>query len=92
MGRKNSYEYYDEDLDENEIDDEYTSGDGVVPLLSTISIWFIRFGLVVGVILFLYYIISGKIYNAFIYLLGLVVAYFFGYVLMFCLDKFISVE
>ena len=91
MSRKNSNEYYDEDLDENEIDDEYDK-EGVIPVLSFLSVWFIRFGLVVGVILFLYFIISGNIYNAFLYLLGLIIAYFFGYILMFCLDNFISVE
>ena len=91
MSRKNSNEYYDEDLDENEIDDEYDK-EGVIPVLSVLSVWFIRFGLLVGVVLFLYFIITGNIYNAFLYLLGLVIAYFFGYILMFCLDKFISVE
>ena len=92
MGRNKSNEYYDEDLDENEIDEEYDKEEGVIPVLSFLSVWFIRFGLVVGVILFIYFIITGSIYNAFLYLLGLVIAYFFGYSIMFCLDKFISVE
>ena len=92
MSRKNKNEYYDEDLDENEIDEEYDKEGGAIPVLSFLSVWFIRFGLVVGIILFLYFIIVGNVYNALLFLLGLVIAYFFGYFLMFCLDKFISVE
>ncbi len=80
--------YYDEDLTDEEIDKEYEEEDTIVSLLSVASIWFIRFGLVVGVILFLYFILTGKIFTAILYVIGLIIAYFFGYFFMFFLDKF----
>ena len=80
--------YYDEDLTDEEIDKEYEEEDTIVSLLSVASIWFIRFGLVVGVILFLYFIFTGKIFTAILYVIGLIIAYFFGYFFMFFLDKF----
>ena len=74
------YEYY-----EDEEDDDVS----IIPLLATISKWFIRIGIVVGVILLLYFIVKTDFMSAFLFVIGMIVAYFFGYLFMFCLDRFI---
>ena len=83
-------ENYDDDFLEEELDENENSEFNMISLLSIASVWFIRFGMVVAVILLIYFIVVGKIGTAFLYILGLVVAYFFGYGFMFCLDKFIE--
>ena len=83
-------EKYDDEFLEEEVDENESSEFNMISFLSVASIWFIRFGMVVAVILLVYFIVVGKIATAFLYILGLVVAYFFGYGFMFCLDKFIE--
>ena len=83
-------EKYDDEFLEEEVDENESSEFNMISFLSVASIWFIRFGMVVAVILLIYFIVVGKIGTAFLYILGLVVAYFFGYGFMFCLDKFIE--
>ncbi len=78
---------YDEEFEEY-YDDENDSQ--FISVLAFISKWFIRIGLVIAVILFVYYIISGKATTGLLFLLGLVVAYFFGYGFMFLLDKLVD--
>ena len=75
---------YEQTADKEEISQE------VISLLSVISTWFIRIGIVIGIILLIYYFISGKVMSAFLFIIGLVVAFFFGYAFMFLLDKFMS--
>ena len=88
----------------NEYDDEeYLGTDGeissveedenkVIAVLAFISTWFIRIGMVLAVIVLLYYLFTAKFLTAFLFIIGLVVAYFFGYFLMFLLDNFISID
>ena len=83
-------EKYDDEFLEEEVDENESSEFNMISFLSVASIWFIRFGMVVAVILLVYFIVVGKIATALLYILGLVVAYFFGYGFMFCLDKFIE--
>ena len=81
--KKDNYKYFqDDDGDED--------SDAVVAVFASISTWFIRIGMVVAGILLLYFIFSGKIGSAVLYILGLIVAFFFGYFFMFLLDKFTS--
>ena len=85
--------YYDEDLTPEEIDLEYgedDNNDDVISILSVASVWFIIFGLVIVLFLFLYFILTGKIFSACIYIVGMLVAYAFGYFFMYCLDHFVS--
>ena len=83
-------EKYDDEFLEEEVDENESSEFNMISFLSVASVWFIRFGMVVAVILLIYFIVVGKIATAFLYILGLVVAYFFGYGFMFFLDKFIE--
>ena len=81
---ENNKEEYEQTADTEEMSQE------IISILSTLSTWFIRIGMGIGIILLLYYFISGKIMSAFLFIIGLVVAFFFGYAFMFLLDKFIS--
>ena len=83
-------EKYDDGYLEEELDENDNSDFNMISFLSIASVWFIRFGMVVAVILLIYFIVVGKIGTAFLYILGLVFAYFFGYGFMFFLDKFIE--
>ena len=83
-------EKYDDEFLDEEVDENESSEFNMISFLSVASVWFIRFGMVVAVILLVYFIVVGKIATAFLYILGLVVAYFFGYGFMFFLDKFIE--
>ena len=84
------YDEYEEELLEDDFSNEKEDSLSFIFTLSFLSTWFIRIGMVVAVILFVYYIITGKILMACFYILGLTIAFFFGYVFMFLLDKFIS--
>ena len=99
MARKEDYEeyydYYDDDYDEvyEDYDSEKKTKVVVkeesktwVDILALISTWFIRIGVVLAVILFIYFIITLKIGKAFLFLIGLAVAFGFGYLFMYCLD------
>ncbi len=89
---------YDGYVDDRDYEDDYVDekeeavveDNTIIPLLDLISTWFIRIGIVIGIIVLLYYIVVGKIFSALLFILGLVVSYFFGYFFMFCLDKFTS--
>ena len=89
MGKYSSYQDIDEEEYEEEYEDEEIS---IIPLLGVISKWFIRIGIVIGIILLLYFIIKGNFMSAFLFLIGMIVAYFFGYFFMFCLDKFVFIK
>ena len=85
------YDEYETELDDEDYAEiEEANKEGMISILNFFSTWFIRIGIVLAVILFIYYIVTGNILSAFLYLVGLVVAFFFGYAFMFLLDKFIS--
>lgn len=79
-----------QDIDEEEYEEEKEFS--IIPILATISKWFIRIGMVLAVIVGIYYLCNLQIFNLFLFIIGLVVAYFFGYFFMFCLDKFTSLN
>ena len=79
-------EYFDDDHNSSSVDE----GFDMIHFLDIFSTWFIRIGLAIGVILLIYYIVVGNIFSALLFILGMVVAYAFGYFFMFCLDKFMS--
>lgn len=80
--------YQDKDLyDDYEEEKEESS---IYPLLETIAKWFIRIGIVCAVIVGIYYLVKLQIVNLLLYIVGLIIAYFFGYFFMFCLDKLTS--
>ena len=89
MSLYSSYQDVDDEEYEYEEDDENTS---ILPLLGILSKWFIRIGIVIGIIVLLYFIVKGNFMSAFLFLIGLIVAYFFGYFFMFCLDKFVAMN
>ena len=80
------YEEYFVDSKEDEADVTTT----VVSTLASASKIFIYIGIGIAIILLIYFLVSLKFLNMFIYIIGLIVAYFFGYFFMFCLDTFIS--
>ena len=82
-------EYDDEDIEEN-YEDVGDADTVVVSTLAVISKWFIYIGVAIAAILLLYFVFTLKFFNVFLFILGLVIAYFFGYFFMFCLDTFIS--
>ena len=101
MGKTTDYEDYDkfnsiiEDSDDDELEEDYNSyhgDDSIISILSLVSTWFIRLGMVFAVIVLLYFFINGKLLSAFLYILGLIIAYFFGYIFMYFLDKFVSMH
>lgn len=73
---------YEEEQEEKEFN--------IITILGFIATWFIRIGVVLGVILLLYFIFTGQVVNALLFILGLIIAYFFGYFFMFLLDKFVE--
>ena len=82
-------EYDDEDIEEN-YEDVGDADTVVVSTLAVISKWFIYIGVAIAAILLLYFVFTLKFSKIFLFILGLVIAYFFGYFFMFCLDTFIS--
>lgn len=77
-------EYYDYD---DSVEEEINP---IIDVLALVSKVFIYIGIGIAVILLLYFLITLKFAKAFLYIIGLVIAYFFGYFFMFFLDKFIS--
>ena len=91
MGKYSTYQDI-EDEEYEEVYDDYDDDISLIPLLATISKWFIRIGIVVGIILLLYFIVKTDFMSAFLFVIGMIVAYFFGYLFMFCLDKFTTMN
>lgn len=81
-----SYNARYQDIDNyDEYEEEKDSS--IIPLLGTIAKWFIRIGIVCAVIVGIYYLVKLQITNLLLFIVGLVIAYFFGYFVMFCIDK-----
>lgn len=83
----------------DEFDDEYEEyeklDDGIktidyIAVLALISKWFIRIGIFIAAVLILVFLFTFKIKTLLYYVMGLVLAFFFGYFFMLCLDKLIS--
>ena len=72
-----------------DIDDEYEEekDSSMINILGTIVKWFIRIGIVCAAIVFIYYLVKLQFTNLLLFIVGLVIAYFFGYFVMFCIDK-----
>ena len=85
-----SDEYDDYSSDDTEEYEEFNEEDksDIISTISLVSTWFIRFGIVVTGILVLYFLFSAKFSTLLIYLISLVLAFFFGYVFMYLLEKF----
>ena len=81
--------YQDIDDDYEELEEKKTP---LIMILSTISKWFIRIGIAIAVILAIYFLFKLQIANLLLFAIGLIVAYFFGYFFMFCLDKLMSLN
>ena len=80
-----SYNARYQDIDDYEEEEKEESS--VYTLLGTIAKWFIRIGIVCAVIVGIYYLVTLQIVNLLLFMAGLIIAYFFGYFFMFCLDK-----
>lgn len=80
-----SYNARYQDIDDYEYEEEKNSS--IIPILGTIAKWFIRIGIVFAVIVAIYYLVKWQIANLLLFIVGLVVFYFFGYFVMFCIDK-----
>jgi len=81
---------YDEELEENDEADDYDyiekTNTNVLKILGFCSIWFIRIGMIIAIILFVTFIVTGEVKTAFLYVVGLIISFFFGYMFMFMLD------
>ena len=82
-----SYNARYQDIDDYEDEYEEEKDSSIIPLLGTIAKWFIRIGIVCAVIVAIYYLVKLQIVNLLLFMIGLIVAYFFGYFVMFCIDK-----
>ena len=76
--------YQDKDLYDNYEEEKDSS---IIPILGTIAKWFIRIGIVCSIIVIIYYLVKWQITNLLLFLVGLMIFYFFGYFIMFCLDR-----
>ena len=87
-------EEYDDDYDSyddyGEVDEAYTydSSSGLYKFLSIFLMVFKWIGIVIAVILIAYFITQGNIKSLFLYIIGLVIAFFFGYFFMYILNLF----
>lgn len=79
-----SYNARYQDIDDDFEEEKESS---IISILGTIVKWFIRIGIVCAAIVFIYYLVKLQIVNLLLFMVGLVIAYFFGYFVMFCIDK-----
>lgn len=85
-----SYSYEEDNYDDDyeELEEKKFNLGSALSVIALISTWFIRIGVAMGICLLIAFFVMGKIATAFLYVIGLVVAFFFGYGFMFCLDHF----
>ena len=57
-------------------------------VLKVLSMWFIRIGVMIAFCLLIMFFISGNIFNGFIFIFSLIIAFCFGYFFMYLLDQF----
>lgn len=93
-----NYEYYEDsssDDGSNYEESNYEEFDSksevnLIVILEILSRWFIRLGIILAICLLIMFFITGKVMTAFLYVFGLIVAFSFGYVFMFCIDHLLS--
>ncbi len=73
------YETLDEDL-----------GGDMISTFTLISTWFGRVGIIIAIVLILYFLFTAKFTTMILYVVGLVGAFFFGYLFMYLLERFTS--
>lgn len=88
-----NYEYssddsYEDDNNYEEVDSKREVN--LIIVLGILSNWFIKLGIVLAICLLIMFFVTGKVMVAFIYVFGLIVAFSFGYVFMFCIDHFLT--
>lgn len=77
-----------QDIDDyEEYEDEEEKDFSIIPILGVIAKWFIRIGIVCAIISAIYYLVTLKIVNLLLFAIGLIISYFFGYFVMFCIYK-----
>ena len=86
-----SYNARYQDIDDYE-EEEEEKDSSIIPLLGNIAKWFIRIGIVCAVIVAIYYLVKLQIVNLLLFMVGLIISYFFGYFVMFCIDKVASLN
>lgn len=80
-----SYKEVYKELDEVDDDFEAARFGGI---LSVISLGFRIIGIIIAIILIAYFISTGQFKNLILYILGLIIAFFFGWFFMYFLVKF----
>ena len=80
---------------DDNIDEEYETldedlGGDMISTFTLISTWFGRVGIIIAVILILYFLFTAKFTTMILYIVGLVGAFFFGYIFMYLLERFTS--
>lgn len=90
MRNEDEYEdYFDDETDDYENTKEK---ENYVSILSILSTWFIRIGIVIAIILTIVFLVTGKLLTAFFYIIGLLVAFLFGYGFMYLLDHLLTTD
>ena len=85
----NDSEDEDEEEDKDDTSSYYTYDDNsIYKFLSIFIVVFKWIGVAIAIILISYFITQGNIKSLLMYILGLVIAFFFGYFFMFILNKF----
>ncbi|MBQ9019008.1 MAG: hypothetical protein IJ097_01685 [Bacilli bacterium] len=75
------YQDTDEEIEREE------SNYSLINILAVLAKWFIRIGIVISIILGIYFLVKLQIVNLLLFIVCLLISYFFGYFFMFCLDK-----
>lgn len=65
-------------------------GGDMISTFTLISTWFGRVGIIIAVVLILYFLFTAKFTTMILYVVGLVGAFFFGYLFMYLLERFTS--
>ena len=95
-GNSNSLEvesddYINEDEIKNKEDEETLDedlGGDMIFIFTLISTWFGRVGIIIAILLILYFLFTAKFTTMFLYVVGLIGAFFFGYLFMYLLERF----
>lgn len=82
-----------EDTDSDDLYEDYEASDdndNLTDIFLLIATWFGRIGIILAIVLVLYFLFNKKITTLLLYIIGLLVAYIFGYIFMYLLEKFSS--
>lgn len=88
-GNSNSLEVESDDYinEDAETLDEDLGGD-MIFIFTLISTWFGRVGIIIAIMLILYFLFTAKFTTMVLYVVGLIGAFFFGYLFMYLLERF----